>query len=256
MIRNRLARATLAPILSMTAACATLPEDVYHSPPAVEFEFRGNQIVVPVLLEAKGPYSMLLDTGADPSLVDARLVDELGLDPTTLPDLVVGELHAGDVAAVTADLSEMEDALGIRIDGVLGQSFLEGRVVRIDYPDRIVEFPASGSHPEERERVVIPFRRAEEALLVDDAAIGDQAVTAIVDTGFDGTIAITGSAHSPEEATVRRFRIGGLTVSSPDVTFQASEEKRSYGVRVGNGFLKDYVVTIDYPREEIVVEGG
>lgn len=256
MTGDRFLRSVFTVGVCAIAACATLPEDVYHSPPKVAFELRGNRIVVPVHFEGKGPFSMLLDTGSDPSLIDERLVDELGLEPTTLPDVVVGELHAGDIPAVTADLSAFEAELGVPIDGVLGHSFLEGRVVRIDYPDRVVEFPASGSHPEGRERVVIRFRRAGETLLVDDAAIGDQTVTTIVDTGFDGTIAITRSADAQGESMVPWIRIGELTVSSPDVTFERSEQDATTSVRVGNGFLKDYVVTIDYPRGEIVVEGG
>ena len=70
-------------------------------------------------------------------------------------------LGPDDVAAVTADLSEMEDALGIRIDGVLGQSFLEGRVVRIDYPDRVVEFPARAVPAGREQRGVVPLLAAE-----------------------------------------------------------------------------------------------
>jgi hypothetical protein len=45
----------------------------------VPFEFVRNQILVPVRIRGYGPYFCTVDTGANPSAIDARLANELGL---------------------------------------------------------------------------------------------------------------------------------------------------------------------------------
>jgi hypothetical protein len=62
---------SLAPPTSRPAA-ADPPHDV-------TFEFACNQVVVPVTIQNSGPHACLVDTGANPSVIDAALVRRLHL---------------------------------------------------------------------------------------------------------------------------------------------------------------------------------
>src|SRR5450631_3510745 len=49
---------------------------------AIHFErLRGQTIAVPVILNGRGPFQFVLDTGTDSSIIDAHLAQELGLKP-------------------------------------------------------------------------------------------------------------------------------------------------------------------------------
>ena len=45
----------------------------------IPFEFSHNQIIISVKVDGKGPFSMLLDTGTDPSAIDITAAREIGL---------------------------------------------------------------------------------------------------------------------------------------------------------------------------------
>ena len=45
----------------------------------VPFDFYRNEIIVQVTVNGKGPFSMMLDTGTDPSVVDLARARETGL---------------------------------------------------------------------------------------------------------------------------------------------------------------------------------
>jgi hypothetical protein len=51
--------------------------------------------------------------------------------------------------------------------------------------------------------------------------------------------------------------IGAISVDAPDVVFFAKgtgRDKKPWGINIGNVFLKDFVVTIDYRRKLIILE--
>jgi hypothetical protein len=51
--------------------------------------------------------------------------------------------------------------------------------------------------------------------------------------------------------------VGGISVESPAVLFfgkGTGRDKKPWGTNIGNEFLKDFVVTIDYPSKLITIE--
>jgi hypothetical protein len=59
------------------------------------------------------------------------------------------------------------------------------------------------------------------------------------------------------EGKIKNVNIGGITVDEPTVTFFAKgtgRDKKPWGINIGNAFLKDYVVTIDYLGKVITLE--
>jgi hypothetical protein len=59
------------------------------------------------------------------------------------------------------------------------------------------------------------------------------------------------------EGKVSNVTIGGISVDEPSVTFfgkGTGRDKKPWGVNIGNVFLKDFVVTIDYRSKLVTLE--
>lgn len=155
---NRLLTWISALLLFPTACCpsATAQAPV-EKPTTIEipFEFVHGSIVVQARVNGQGPFWMLLDSGADPSIVELETAKKAGLKlaanghqgsgggtgvnlayETVLPEVQLGGLTATHVDALGMDLTKLSSALGRPIGGVLGYSLLKTRIVQIDYPNR------------------------------------------------------------------------------------------------------------------------
>jgi predicted aspartyl protease len=272
---------------------------------AVPFEFYRNEIIVQVKVNGKGPFNMMLDTGTDPSAVDLATAKEWGLKLSAVGGPVsgggssknvayatkftlvgVGGLTAKNVAALAIDLSKVAERLGKPLHGVLGHSFLNGRVVQIDYPNRVVRFyeqsPFSKSPKQVNTsgRTVLSFRYNDN-VLVDDVFVNGKKLVGNLDTGSSGSFSLTPAAVAylglEEEASratastsvgfnnvsentegkVSNVTVGGIPVDGPSVVFfgkGAGRDNEPWGVNIGNVFFKDFVVTFDYRSRVVTLE--
>jgi predicted aspartyl protease len=268
----------------------------------VPFEFYQNEIIVQVKIDGKGPFNMMLDTGTDPSAIEVTTARELGLKldavgrpvsgggtsknvayATKLPLVEVGGLAVRNVSALALDLSKVSEGLGKPLAGALGHSLLNGRVVQIDYPKRVVRFYPSSplekttAQSNTAKLTVLPFRY-EDNVLVDNVFVNGKKLVANIDTGSNGSFSLTPAAVAylglEREASraavsgsvgyngmaenrkgkVTNVTVGGISVDSPAVTFfgkGTGRDRKPWGVNIGNEFFKDFVVTIDYRRKLI-----
>ena len=298
-------RAVFAHIfLLITAGC--LAQVRGQQPPVeVPFEFFHNEIIVQVKVEGKGPFNMMLDTGTDPSGVDLATAKELGLKlssaggpisgggtdknlayATKLPLVELGGLTAKNVAALTLDLSKVSARLGKPLHGVLGHSLLNGRVVQIDYPNRVVRFYTSSPFPKAArqantaKRTVLSFRY-DDNVLIDDVYVNGKKLVGNLDTGSSGSFNLTPAAvtylgledefnRAPvstsvgynnvsenREGKVSNVTVGGISVDAPAVIFfgkGTGRDKEPWGINIGNVFFKDFVMTIDYRNKLITLD--
>lgn len=267
-----------------------------QQPVAVPFEFIRNEIVVQVKVNGKGPFNMMLDTGTDPSAIDLVTAKELGLKlsstggpvsgggtdknvayATSLPLLELGGLTAKKVAALAIDLTKISAGLGKPLQGVLGHSLLNGRIVQIDYPNRVVRFYSQSPFSKPRG---LSFRYNDN-VLIDDVYVNGKKLIGNLDTGSSGSFSLTPAAvtylgledefnrasvstsvgfnnvSENREGKVSNVTIGGISVDTPSVVFfgkGTGRDKKPWGVNIGNAFLKDFVVTIDYPRKLVTLE--
>lgn len=271
----------------------------------VPFEFYRNEIIVQVKVNGKGPFSMLLDTGTDPSAIEVTKARELGLKleavgkpvsgggtsanlayATKLPLLEVGGLSAKNVSALALDLSKVSERLGKRLDGALGHSLLNGRIVQIEYSRHVVRFYSkspfakTANQPNTAKVTVLPFRY-DDNVLIDDVFVNGKKFVANIDTGSSGSFSLTPAAVSylgiAEEVSraeastsvgfngaaenrqgkVNNVTVGAISVAAPAVVFfgkGTGRDKKPWGVNIGNGFFKDFVMTIDYGRKLIRLE--
>ncbi len=198
---------------------------------------------------------------------------------TSLPSLQLGPIVVHNLAAVAMDLSKTSAALGRPIQGVLGYSLQRDRILQIDYPHRLARFlaaPPSDVLSDER-TCMLSFKYDGEILL-EGVAVNGKPVVANLDTGSDAFFQLTphavvelglqaeaaqgrasqsvgfnGSA-AHREGTVREIRVGSWIVRSPAVVFYGAgtgHDDEAWALRIGNGFLQDCVVTIDYPRTKV-----
>jgi predicted aspartyl protease len=157
---------------------------------------------------APEPLNFVLDTGSSPSVINLKLVTQLGLSTissstvalgtevstqaTTIPELDLGPIHAGCLPVLVKDLSRLESDMGIPIAGILGMDVLSKSNFRLDYDKREIEFAEIS-----REGVAVRFD-ARAGIAVANVKIAGKPVRMLVDTGaefvvlFGGNIAETG----------------------------------------------------------------
>ena len=304
--KTRITRA-LPLLLFVTLSCVCSLAQVKNKMRAVEipFDFHRNAIILQVKINGNGPFNMMLDTGTDPSAVELTTARELGLkliplgsklvgggtEPQKvygayLPLVELGPLTVKNIEAVAIDLSKVSERLGKPLHGVLGHSLLKGRIVQIDYPNRTIRFYSqspfakSPKQSNTSNRTALSFRYVDN-VLIDDVFVNGKKMVGNLDTGSNGTFALTPAAVSflgleeefnrapvstdvgyngvseNRQGKLSNVTIGGVSVDSPAVVFFSKgtgRDKKPWGINIGNVFLKDFVVTIDYRKKLITIE--
>ncbi len=291
---------------SLLAACQTKPP-----PPAaavtVAFELAHNEIILDTAIGGSSPQRFLLDCGVDPSVIDITLARSLGIAinedlvgeatgagegeglavmESSIPGLKIGGTDYPPVPALAADISGFSNALGFPLAGILGHSFLDHRVVRIDYPARQVTIADSrealaAPATAVSNRFVLPLTvNSEEDLTpVFELVIDGQPVTVTLDTGSSGGLDLFPSAvarlgledekasgEAGEALGARGTRqltkgvlhdvgLGPFVIADLDTTYSEGDapgDKRSGNA--GNKIFQNFVLTLDYVNDEIVFE--
>ena len=169
---------------------------------SIPFKLYGNHLlVVQGTLGKLKKRNLLLDTGANPSVVDQQLASQLGLQSLTsqpgtmnvvsgridthyasLSGLQLGPLSRESLPVVVADLGFLRSQIGTRIDAVVGLDFLGQSSFRIDYENKRIIFgliDASAS--------AVPFDTGPPLVTVQ-MLVDNKPVRVLVDTGTDGLI--------------------------------------------------------------------
>ena len=297
-------------LLSVACVCsfAQEKEQVVEIP----FDFYRNEIILAVKVDGKGPFNMMLDTGTDPSAVDLTTARELGLKlqslgarasgggteasviyGTRLPVVEIGRsvidvgpFSVKNIEAVALDLSKMSERLGKPLHGVLGHSFLNGRIVQLDYANRMLRlyarspFVKASLGANTAKRTVLSFRY-DDNVLVDGVFVNGKKLLANLDTGSDDTFKLTPAAVSylgledefnrarvttavgfngvseNRVGKVSNITIGDISLDAPAVLFfgkNTGRDKKPWGLNIGNAFLKDFIVTIDYRSKLLILD--
>ena len=163
---------------------------------------RIGRIWAPVYINNKGPFRLVLDTGASRSGVTARVAAALGLEPDAsaavrlrgvtgtaiVPTIRVNTLLVGDVLINGSKLPILADALG-GAEGILGNEGLEDRRVFIDFRHDLIIISRSHGQRAAADFMTIPFTLERGRLLVAQVQIGRVSAKAIIDTGGQATVA-------------------------------------------------------------------
>jgi len=160
-------------------------------------------MMAPLLINGRGPYQFVLDTGANVSCVSHALVERLALQPgrprrvhtivsvRERPSVVIQELTVGKRARRDVEAPALP-IKGPHIDGILGVDWLNGQRLVLDFKKNAIEITASRSdHPQAGRVVVVPARRKHGQLTIVDADLNGVPISAIIDSGAQGTLCNT-----------------------------------------------------------------
>jgi Aspartyl protease len=163
---------------------------------------RIGRIWAPVFINGRGPFRLVLDTGASNSAVTAQVATALGIPlnesrPVMLrgvtgavqvPTIKVKTLSVGDLSVDSSVLPIVPDALG-GAEGILGSAGMSDKRIFIDFRHDQIIIKFSRGERAGRDFVNIPFQFLRGRLIVVEAFVGQVPTKAIIDTGGQVTIA-------------------------------------------------------------------
>lgn len=136
---------------------------------------RDNHVYVPVKVNGSRTLWFIFDSGAEMTVINKRITDELGLVTTgALEGRGVGaqSIQVGLVQGMTYEvpgvivsnqraavipLERIETVSGVSIDGILGYDFMSRFVTRIDYAGGLIQFFEPSTYTYEGPAKPIPF---------------------------------------------------------------------------------------------------
>jgi predicted aspartyl protease len=154
------------------------------------------------MINGKGPFRLVLDTGANHSAVTVGVAQALGIPLSTetsfqlqgvtgsamVPSIRVQSLLVGDLMMSSAVLPIVPDALG-GAEGVLGVEGLLDKRIFIDFFHDRISITRSHNRRALSGFVTVPLTISDQHLLMATAYVGSIKATAIIDTGAQSSIA-------------------------------------------------------------------
>jgi hypothetical protein len=237
------------------------------------FDF-GGRPVVETTINGKGPFRLILDTGASVTVLDTTLATELGLAGTNAE---VDELRIGPIVLARLDVYVAPISRIMRGDdvprGVLSASAFPGHLVTFDYPARRVSVQR-GALPQADGRTVFSYKGDD--LPAVTVKVAGREISVHLDTGAPYALALptrflkvlplegepvqkgTARTHAGAvpifEATVQGdvvlgdFNLPVRTLRFTDVVPDPHARPRG---QVGGEALKDFVLTLDASNERL-----
>jgi len=182
-----------------------------NKPNEVPFKlYRGYVVVVRGSIGILKNLNFIVDTGAVPSVLDARIARKLHLrgqpnrvelptktlatERVTVPDVTLGPSHVGELFVIVQDLSFVEEALGIRVDAMVGFDLLGQSPFTIDYELKSIVFgPVDRSFSTVSYSPGLPY--AIVVLHIEKESLG-----ILVDTGASNLVLFQSGVHNCRSA--------------------------------------------------------
>jgi predicted aspartyl protease len=244
-----------------------------------------------VVVDGKGPYQFVVDTGANQTAISAELAQQLDLppgDPRPMNGVAGVQVTPTALARIRVGARPADDAVlqvlpgrAIGADGMLGLDQLDGGRLTLDFQHQTLAIGGSGSSPFEDE-ITMKARRRDGQLTLVDAAVAGVRVIALLDSGAQDTIgnmvlrqlalsryprtiwsqfpivSVTGQTIAAEMADLPGFRIGGLRLPNWPVAFADLHTFRMWklvdhpAMLIGVDILSRFsTVCLDFARDEV-----
>jgi predicted aspartyl protease len=185
--------ATISPPIVVEGA-----EPMYVAPTLRD---RIGRIWAPVLINGKGPFRLVLDTGANSSALLPSVAQTLGIPlheskkvqlhgvtgMAVVPIVVVDSLEVGDLYIDGARLPIVPDVFG-GAQGILGVKGLGDKRIFIDFGNDEIRISRSRGQPAPLGFSSLPIKVTNGQLLMFDIRIGSVRTKAVLDTGAQQTI--------------------------------------------------------------------
>jgi hypothetical protein len=160
-----------------------------------------DQILVPVMVDGKGPFQFLVDTGANGSMISSRLVKALKLvlgqgvvervegvtGTEALPWVLIRRLQVGRIVKTDVRMPICTSPIMAHVDGILGMAGFGPVRIGVDFRHHRVSIDRS-SPGMLRGFLDIHAARTSGDLLMVPARVGGVEVEAVIDTGSPETL--------------------------------------------------------------------
>lgn len=253
---------------------------------------RYERMTVPVTVNGAGPFRFLVDTGAQATVITARVTDVLGLVPTGHATLIA---MASRSAVDTVEIDGLEFAgrrfggltapllrdRDIGADGIIGLDALQNLRVILDFRRDTISVTGPPASAYEAYEIVVRARRKLGQMIITDARIDGVRTAVIIDTGSWHSLAnpalrrrlrargadpqvatdVTGAELRSAVGIVRELRIGPLTLAglalgfADSPVFAALGLERTPALLLGIGNLRPFDrVAIDFASRRVLFD--
>ncbi len=185
------------PLPAVEEVVVSAPEPRYVAPTTRD---RIGRIWAPVLINGKGPYRLVLDTGASRSAITRAVAEDLGAPIRTgalrlrgatgsaVADAVrVDTLEVGELLIERTTVPIVADAFG-GAQGVLGGEGLRDKRIVIEFASDRISIMRSHREPPLPAYSVVPMRYAPSSGMRVDVLVGPVRAVALIDTGAQVTV--------------------------------------------------------------------
>lgn len=175
----------------------TAPEPRYVAPTTRD---RIGRIWAPVLINGRGPFRLVLDTGASRSALSERVVADLGLPVeadavrlrgvtgTSIASAVrLDSLEFGELSVEKTRVPIIADAFG-GADGVLGDEGLKDKRITIEFLKDRISIMRSHRTPAAPGHAIVPFKYAHNRGMRVQVQVGPVKAIGVIDTGAQVTV--------------------------------------------------------------------
>ncbi len=225
------------------------PEPRYVAPTLRD---RIGRVWAPVYINGKGPYKLVLDTGANRTAVIPSLARKIGTAPGTnvlkvlgatgssvVPAIKVSSIEVGDLFLGDRQVAIVPDVFG-GAEGVLGADGLSDKRVHIDFKNDQISILRSTGPVRANGYTRIPVKLRYGHLLMFDVKLAGVRTRAMLDTGAQSTI----GNSSLRNALAKRKRKGvENTIIGVTLDAQKGETVLAPSVELGDLTLRGMQVT-------------
>lgn len=253
----------------------------------VPMTFWGTRPTVEVMVNGKGPFVFLVDTGGagPPVRADASLVKKLGIpldgrtessdsgsnakpiDRAMIASITLGGWTQRGLAALSRDYNSSTAYLP-HIDGILGINFFKDVLLTLDFPGARVRV-SWGALPPADGKTILDYELIEGNLYIP-VTIDGRVMKAELDTGNIRSVdlpaawlktmrmasfprragnssSVSGSNELREVELAAPIVIGQYRIARPAVTFADDFEEAN----IGSSLWRDFVITIDQKNRRV-----
>jgi len=157
---------------------------------------------VPVTINGRGPFRLIVDTGASYSTVSPQLAQTLGLEPSDefpfivngitgserAPSIPIDHMEAGDLQLSSLRLPVIQASILAGADGILGAAGLKNERIMVEFARNRVTIsrPKLGRAPRGFQRIHTNI--LENGLMTVPVTVGGVRAIAVIDTGAERSL--------------------------------------------------------------------
>jgi len=265
-------------IVRLSTEGSSLPEKFSKE---LSFEYRAGHIYVDVLLSGRN-HTFLYDTGYDLTTLDKNMINEITFVPLRkmktsgssfedhkiqygfLSQLTIAEVTYRNIGIGLQDLSHIKSPFPDhrKISGIIGANVLRKAFWQLNYQDRILKFSDDIANLDlGNESISLPIKAKTKSAWGNTRTpvlIDGREIPFVFDTGSSGRFTANfellrqleiGQKIRNEGARpilVRDLNLGEIELPNEEISME-----NGVGYLIGNRFLEDYMVTIDWQNETL-----